>query len=187
MGIKIRGTRKGLILALALAAGHVALPAAFAPAALAQVSDVVKIAVDDPSFLSLAVGGYDVLHNYTAGEFRAEYRSGTKLIFLKPFVGLLGTTDRAFYGYGGFLTDLYFGSHFVLTPNAAVGYYDNGAGKDLGNHIEFRTGAEFAYRFEDRSRLGLSFNHISNAGIGKRNPGEEELGLVFSIPFTLLQ
>jgi hypothetical protein len=143
---------------------------------------------DDPSFLSLGAGGYDVLHENTAGEFRGEFRSSYKLLgLLKPFVGLMGTTDSAFYGYGGVLIDIYFGNRFVLTPNAAFGYYDNGSGKDLGSHAEFRTGAEFAYRFDDRSRLGLAFNHISNAGIAKQNPGAESLVLVYSIPFTLLK
>jgi len=52
-----------------------------------------------------------------------------------------------------------------------VRYYDNGNGKDLGATCEFRTGAEFAYRFDDRSRLGFTFHHISNAGIARRIPG----------------
>jgi hypothetical protein len=143
---------------------------------------------DDPSFLSFGAGVYDFLHDQQAGEFRGEFRSNYKLLgLLKPFVGLTGTTDSAFYGYGGVLIDIYFGNRWVLTPNAAFGYYDNGSGKDLGSHAEFRTGAELAYRFDDRSRLGLAFNHISNAGIDKRNPGTESLVLVYSLPFTLLK
>lgn len=145
------------------------------------------LAEDDPSFLSFAAGAFDVLHNNTAGEFRGEYRFGTKLFIFKPFVGLLGTTDRAFYGYGGFLVDLYLSPRWVLMPNAAVGYYDRGNGKNLGSHTEFRTGAEIAYRFDNRSRLGFSFNHISNAGISKTNPGEEEMAIVYSIPFDLFK
>jgi lipid A 3-O-deacylase len=141
----------------------------------------------DPPFISVAAGGFDILHNFTAGEFRAEYRFNQKLFIFKPFLGVLGTTDRAFYGYGGFLVDIYLGNRWVLMPNAAVGYYSKGNGKDLGNHVEFRTGGEFAYRFDDRSRLGVSFNHISNASLGKNNPGEEEMALVFSLPFTLLK
>jgi lipid A 3-O-deacylase len=142
---------------------------------------------DDPGFLSFGAGAFDVLHNFTAGEFRGEYRFGQKLWVFKPFLGLMGTTDRAFYGYGGFLVDIYIGNRWVVMPNAAFGYYDKGNGKDLGAHPEFRTGAEFAYRFDDRSRLGFTFHHISNAGIGKKNPGEEEMALVFSLPFDLLK
>jgi lipid A 3-O-deacylase len=142
---------------------------------------------DDPSFLSFGAGAFDVLHDFTAGELRGEYRFGQKLWIFKPFLGLMGTTDRAFYGYGGFLVDIYLGNRWVVMPNAAFGYYDKGNGKDLGAHPEFRTGAEFAYRFDDRSRLGFTFHHISNAGIGKKNPGEEEMAIVFSLPFDLLK
>jgi lipid A 3-O-deacylase len=142
---------------------------------------------EDPSFLSFGAGAFDVLHNFTAGEVRGEYRFGQKLWIFKPFLGLMGTSDRAFYGYGGFLVDIYIGNRWVVMPNAAFGYYDNGNGKDLGAHPEFRTGAEFAYRFDDRSRLGFTFHHISNAGIGKKNPGEEEMAIVFSLPFDLLK
>jgi lipid A 3-O-deacylase len=158
-----------------------------AQAITAPPPNAAAVSGDDPSFLSFGAGGFDVLHNYTAGEFTGEYRFGQKLWIFKPFLGVMGTTDRAFYGYGGFLVDIYFGNRWVLMPNAAFGYYDKGNGKDLGAHPEFRTGAEFAYRFDDRSRLGFSFHHISNAGIGKKNPGEEEMTLVFSLPFDLLK
>jgi lipid A 3-O-deacylase len=144
-------------------------------------------AEEDPSFISVAAGAFDALHNFTAGEARLEYRSNYKLWIFKPFVGVLGTTDKAFYGYGGFLVDIYLTPRWVLMPNAAVGYFNRGDGKDLGSHTEFRTGGEIAYRFDDRSRLGISFNHISNAGISKRNPGEEEAAIVFSLPFNLLK
>jgi lipid A 3-O-deacylase len=144
-------------------------------------------AADDPSFVSFGAGVYDMLHDNTAGEIRGEYRFGQKLWIFKPFVGAMGTSKSAFYGYGGFLVDIYLGNRWVVMPNAAVGYYDNGNGKDLGSHTEFRTGAELAYRFDDRSRLGVTFHHISNAGIGKRNPGEEEMAVIFSLPFTLLK
>ena len=53
---------------------------------------------------------------------------------------------------------------------------------DLGNPIEFNSGVELAYRFAGQSRLGLAFDHISNAGIAKINPGVESLLLVYSYP-----
>jgi hypothetical protein len=147
-----------------------------------------SLSVDDPSFISLGAGAFDVLHDGPAGELRGEFRSGHKLLgFLKPFVGVSATTDGAVYGYGGFGVDLYFGQRWVLTPNAAVGAFGHGDGKDLGSTVEFRTGAELAYRFDDRSRLGLDFHHTSNAGIGSRNPGAETLMLMYSIPLNLLR
>lgn len=157
------------------------------PAAPAKTAPAAPIRSDDPAFLSVGAGAFDALHSNTAAEFRGEYRFSQKLWIFKPFLGMEGTTKRAFYGYGGFLVDIYFGNRWVLMPNVAFGYYDNGAGKNLGSHAEFRSGAEFAYRFNDRSRLGFTFHHISNAGISKTNPGEEEMLVVFSLPFDLLK
>ena len=69
-----------------------------------------------------------------------------------------------------------------MTPSAAVGYFTPGTGIDLGAHTEFRTGAEFDYRFENLSRLGVGFYHMSNAGIGKQIPGVELVTFVLTMP-----
>ena len=137
---------------------------------------------DDPAFITGAVGLFDVLDNEEATSFNVEYRSGLKLAFLKPFGGAMVTTDRATYGYGGFLVDIYFGRRLVLTGNTAVGLWANGHGKKLGSFVEFRSGLELAFRFDNRSRLGVGFHHISNAGLGHSNPGTEILSLIYSIP-----
>ena len=57
-----------------------------------------------------------------------------------------------------------------------------GDGRDLGHELEFRSSIELSYRFDDRTRLGLSFYHLSNANIGDFNPGTEVLSIVYSIP-----
>jgi hypothetical protein len=137
---------------------------------------------DDPSFIAIGTGVYDVFHNFTAGQFRGEYRFADSFLYLKPFLGALVTTDGSVMGYGGLRLDLYFGDRWVLTPNAAVGAFGRGSGKNLGSVVEFKTGGEFAYRFDDHGRLGLQFDHISNAGIGKHNPGTESFVLFYSIP-----
>jgi len=142
----------------------------------------------DHGQLELGIGGYDVIgaNAKSAGIFRAEYRFDTKLFFLRPLVGTEVTTDTSTYTYGGFALDVYFGDHWVLTPNEAAGFWTRGNNdsKNLGSWVEFRSGAEFDYRFDDHSRLGFSFHHISNAGLTQRNPGEEEALLTFSIPFN---
>ena len=68
-----------------------------------------------------------------------------------------------------------------------VGAFTRGGGKNLGSNVEFRTGAELAWRFDDRSRLGVALHHISNAGLTQRNPGTETIMLNYSIPLTLLR
>lgn len=155
------------------------LPAMALAAALARPA-----AADDPAFLNLGAGYYDINDDEEAGEFRAEYWSDWRLLLFKPFVGVSATTDRAVYGYLGLRMDLYFGRRWMLIPSAAVGAYEDGDGKDLGHTIEFRTGAEIAYRFDDRSRLGIAFHHISNADLGDKNPGTEILTLNYAIPIN---
>tara|TARA_Y100001970_G_scaffold255815_1_gene332897 strand:- start:29358 stop:29864 length:507 start_codon:yes stop_codon:yes gene_type:complete len=141
------------------------------------------VVADEPGFLTLGVGDYDVYQNkHDAVELRAEYRSEKKIWVFKPLAGLMATTDSAFYGYGGVLVDVFFGRRWVLTPSFAAGYYEEGDGRDLGYEIEFRSSIELAYRFDNRTRFGLAFYHLSNANIGDFNPGTEVLSVFYSIP-----
>jgi lipid A 3-O-deacylase len=160
------------------------LGAAIGMAPLTAKAEGISVGGNDPAQLELGGGGYDVLHENTAGVFRGEYRFNSKLWVLRPLLGAEVTTDGSTYEYGGFGLDIFFGDHWVLTPTEAVGFWARGdeAAKNLGSYVEFRSGAEFDYRFDDLSRFGLSFHHISNAGFTKRNPGEEELLLNYSIP-----
>lgn len=139
----------------------------------------------DPSFLSFGAGYYDLLHDADAAEFRIEYRSKYRWWLFKPFAGLTATTNPAAFGYAGVLSDFYFGNRIVVSPSIAAGPYLRGSGKDLGHVFEIRSALEVAYRFDDRSRMGLMFYHISNAGLGDdRNPGAEVLSITYSIPLN---
>ena len=158
-------------IAAVLAIGVAALGASATPAR-----------AEEPDFISISAGAFDINDTETTAEFRAEYRSDLRFWHLMPFVGVMGTADSALYGYAGLGFELFFGPRLVLMPNAAFGAYADGDGKDLGSAIEFRTGLEVAYRFDDYSRLGLAFHHISNASIDENNPGTESLVLTYSIP-----
>ncbi len=158
------------------------LAAIIAAALTLGVPGPTAAAEDDSHFLTLAAGYYDINDDMDAAEFRAEFRARDKLWLFKPFGGLMATSDAAFYGYAGLLVDLYFGRRVVLTPGFAAGLYEDGDGKDLGHIVEFRSSIELAFRFDNRSRLGLSFYHLSNAGLDDNNPGTEVLSLNYSIP-----
>lgn len=136
----------------------------------------------DPDFFVFGAGYFDINDDMDAAEFRAEYHSDLKLWIFKPFAGIMATSDKAFYGYGGIKVDIFFGRRIVLTPSFALGYYEDGDGKDLGYPLEFRSSIELAYRFDDRSRLGLSLYHISNASLSEDNQGTEVLSLSYSLP-----
>ena len=151
---------------------------------LALLSPRSDARAGEPDFLTMGVGVYDMFDDQTTAEFRVEYvfSEENKLLWFTPFVGLTATAEGGTYGFAGIGIDIFFGKRFVITPNFAAGVYGNGDGKDLGHAIEFRSGANFAYRFDDYSRLGFAFHHISNAGLDERNPGEETLMLTYSIP-----
>src|SRR5262249_57482923 len=98
-------------------------------------------------------------------------REDEKVWIFKPGVGVMGTSDGGAYGYAGIALDLYFGNRIVVRMGFAPGAYYRGHGLDLGDVLEFRSSGEIAYRFEDRSRLGVTAFHLSNASLGRINPG----------------
>jgi lipid A 3-O-deacylase len=173
------GMRAALLAIVLTLGGALALPAA---------AQIALGSPGDPPHVALGAGAFDVTPSRshkdaaTAGEFRGEYRFGDMAWIVAPFVGASVTTDGAAYGYFGFGFDVNFGPSWVLTPNAAAGAFERGSGTMLGSWWEFRTGAELAYRFADRSRLGVAIHHTSNAGLTKRNPGEQSVLLMYSIP-----
>ena len=156
-------------------------------ATTALLNAAAPVRADDPDFLSVAGGYFDWNRQKAeAAEFRLEYRSDYKLWIFKPLGGVMATSDGAFYGFAGIGVDVFLGKRFVVTPSFAPGYYAKGGGYDLGYPLEFRSQIEFAYRFDDRSRLGLAVSHMSNASIGDTNPGTESAMLYYSIPFSTI-
>ena len=153
----------------------------------ATISHAGPLTGDDPAFLEIQAGAFDVRHAHT-GIFDVEYRSSYKILGVaKPMVGMFGTAKGATYEYGGFALDLYFGRRWVATWSEAIGAYDHGNDVKLGAVPEFRSAIDIAYRFDDRSRLGVEFHHISNAGIGSENPGSETVLMTYAYPLTKLK
>jgi lipid A 3-O-deacylase len=137
----------------------------------------------DPSFLAVGGGAFDVFDEDTrAAQFDLQYRSDLKLWIFQPMVGVNVSTDESIYAYAGLSLDIFFGNRVVLRPSVAPGLYRRGDAKDLGGTVEFRSAVELAFRFDNRSRLGVEVSHRSNAGIYDRNPGEESLTLFYHIP-----
>src|SRR5579862_1674448 len=132
------------------------------------------------------LGAYDFLHNFTATEGRLEFRFSQSFLYLHPLVGTFFTNKGSIYTYGGFRFEIPLGGRFMLIPMAAVGDYEKGNGKNLGSHIEFKTGAELDVIFDSGIRIGPVFDHVSNAGLTKRNPGEENVLLMVSVPLGII-
>jgi len=138
---------------------------------------------EESSALAISVGAFDAFDNDdTAAELGIEYRfapmeSAYNLI---PVIGFTVNSDGGYWAHTGIRYDYHLNENWVLTPNFAVSAYEDGAGKDLGHAIEFRTGLELAYKLDGSSHLGLGIYHLSNAGLDDHNPGEESVILSYS-------
>jgi len=89
---------------------------------------------------------------------------------LSPITGGFLTENNAFYLYTGAQTEYDLGA-FTITPSFAPGYYSSGDGKDLGHALEFKSEIQMSLNFTDSTQFGMSYNHISNASLGDKNPG----------------
>jgi len=89
---------------------------------------------------------------------------------LSPITGFLFTADNAGYFYTGVQAQYKIGA-LNLTPSFTPGIYHEGDGKDLGHLIEFKSELQISLDLSKTSELGFSYNHISNASLGDKNPG----------------
>lgn len=144
----------------------------------------------DTSYLSVAVGAFDVFDNAEqnrAVDMRLEYRPNSLSLYKRgilnivPFVAVEATSEGSVWGGGGLAFDMQYHSVY-MTPSFGIGAYHSGGGKDLGSAIEFRSQIEAGYEFDNQSRLGVSLSHTSNAGIGDENPGVEVISLYYHHP-----
>ncbi len=89
---------------------------------------------------------------------------------LSPVTGALITADNAAYVYTGVQAQYKIGS-LNFTPSFTPGLYHEGNGKDLGHVLEFKSELQFSLDLKNNSLIGFSYNHISNASLGDKNPG----------------
>jgi len=89
---------------------------------------------------------------------------------LSPVTGGFLTENNALYIYTGAQAEYNIG-FLTITPSFAPGYYNSGDGKDLGSALEFKSEVQMTLNLSDSTKFGMSYNHISNASIGDKNPG----------------
>ena len=89
---------------------------------------------------------------------------------ISPITGGFITENSAAYLYTGVEWNINVGN-LRFTPSFAPGFYHEGDGKDLGHVLEFKSEIQFSFELPKNSKLGASYNHVSNASIGDKNPG----------------
>ena len=89
---------------------------------------------------------------------------------LSPVTGFMLTENNAAYAYTGIQAQYNLGKLNII-PSFTPGIYGKGDGKDLGHTIEFKSEIQLSFDIFSESELGFSYNHISNASLGEKNPG----------------
>ena len=117
-----------------------------------------------------------------AAEVYLRYDLGRKHGPFGSAAGLsLGENGELWVGFGTTYDVPLSGPLFVELHSMPGLYLDNG-GFDLGGPIEFRSGIEMGWETRAGWRVGLSYDHRSNAGIYGDNPGIETVQLRVSVP-----
>tara|TARA_B100000575_G_scaffold273177_1_gene255902 strand:- start:423 stop:941 length:519 start_codon:yes stop_codon:yes gene_type:complete len=98
---------------------------------------------------------------------------------ISPITGGFLTDNSAAYIYTGIEWNVDMGSSVTFTPSFAPGLYHEGNGKDLGHVLEFKSEVQLSYEVSDKTNFGLSYNHVSNASLGDKNPGANSYMLNF--------
>ena len=166
-----------LSLILAAIAAVVFLSIATTPCCIAQ---------EPTLYLTPYAGAFDIIRgtrNFVSG-LEARFNAPHK--YIKPKVGGFLTDKKSHYLYAGFNISIpVYQETFYIMPGIAAGMYHKGSGKNLGGKLQFYSTIEVSHKLANTNhRLGLSFGHISNASIYKKNPGEENLMLTYSIPIN---
>ncbi len=89
---------------------------------------------------------------------------------VSPVTGMMITADNAAYFYTGIEANLDLGP-LKLTPSFTPGLYSQGGGKDLGHPVEFKSEVQVSMDLGESTNFGMSYNHVSNASLGEKNPG----------------
>ena len=132
------------------------------------------------AYLDFGVGAFDVFRENRETAFSLEYQPAHVWHTIRPVAGAMITTHLATYLHLGFAFSWVIGDVFLLSPGFSAGWYQKGkSGKDLGFPLEFRSGVIVAW-VHKQQRFGVHFYHLSNASLGRINPGAESLTLFFS-------
>ena len=99
-----------------------------------------------------------------------------------PITGGFISGNSSVYLYTG-VQALYDLGPLKIIPSFAPGYYEAGDGKDLGSALEFKSEIRVDFEIFKDSKIGYSYNHISNNDWGRVNPGIDNQQISFSKNF----
>ena len=139
-----------------------------------SIADEIKL--DNKTELSVFTGMFDFSDDGKRStligiqHLNKDLNRDTILGNLSPITGAMITADNAAYFYTGVQANYKIGA-LSLTPSFTPGYYNEGNGKDLGHALEFKSEIQLSLELPLDSQIGFSYNHLSNASLGDKNPG----------------
>lgn len=145
----------------------------------------VSADADDGAWVLASAGVFNVAADESEpgdtreGELGLEWRSRPRAFGLELNVGAMVHTKSGGYLFTGLRRDFELSPRWALSLGFGAAAFEEGDGIDLGGSVEFRSSIELFVRFGERSRLGVDFYHLSNAGIYDENPGSNSLVLVY--------
>lgn len=134
------------------------------------------------SMVEVGLGVPGVLDDAQAVLGMVGVRFPVRVLEIGPMAGLMGTSEGQMFAYAGVYREFALGP-LVFTATFAAGDFEKGRGRDLGGRLQFRSVAELGRRLEGGHRISVQLAHLSNGGLGWRNPGQERLLVTWLIPF----
>ena len=158
----------------------------------ASAADVASLTVRTTSpNISLQMGGYfssnNRIHDLSLA-FEYQYYPTWTRYQLQPIAGFLWTTCHDMFIFSGMMKTWHVGESWRTSLSfSPMLYSHNGAARDLGLPLEFRTKIEWRLRLPNQAWVGLGLSHISNGNLshifgGGKNPGVEILSLSYTLP-----
>ena len=133
--------------------------------------------------ISLSFGDGIFQNQRVNQEFYARYEFDHQFGPFQPSLGFSITSDKdVWFGFGNTTTKHFADDRMYFRLSNLAGLYRQESGVDLGSIIEFRSSIELGYQTENGMKIGVSYDHRSNAEISTLNPGFETLQLRLSIP-----
>ena len=167
-----------------IASGILILLVILCPANFVSSADEISNKISNETELNVFAGMFDFSdQKQHAGLFGLQHKNeelfrDSFLGKLSPVTGGFMTENNALYLYTGVQAEYELGL-LTITPSFAPGYYNSGNGKDLGYPLEFKSEVQVLFNLTESTHLGMSYNHLSNASLGNKNPGANSYMLNF--------
>ncbi len=136
----------------------------------------------DQSSVVVGYGVAGVFNAQKASGALFEWRSGAFWRSLRGWASANVATQGAYYAGVGLYYGVPLGRRWEVGISSGPGYFRPDRRLNLGDSIEFRSHVECSFRLGSDQRIGLRFGHISNASLGRANPGSEFIQLTWQMP-----